>query len=62
MDDERRVAPGKPFEYCETCDYKGGFHVLLDVTGQREPCEAKLKLKCPNCFATYDLNLYCTVK
>ena len=50
------------FEHCETCDYKGGFHVLLERVPSRSVNNVKLRLKCPNCAQVYDVGLYATLK
>lgn len=46
---------GGEFSRCESCNYEGGFHVLLDPVGRGE---VKVRLKCPNCYTVYDRDIY----
>ncbi len=50
------------FEHCESCDYKGSFHVFIERIGAKNVNNAKIRLKCPSCEQVYDANLYCTIK
>ena len=50
------------FEHCEACEYKGGFHVLLERVASKGAHNVKLRLKCPNCAQVYDVGLYATLK
>lgn len=50
------------FEHCESCDYKGSFHIFIERIATKDANNAKVQLKCPNCEQVYDVNLYCTIK
>lgn len=50
------------FEYCESCDYKGSFHIFIDMVTTEDVNNARLLLKCPSCEQVYDVNLHCTIK
>jgi len=46
---------GGGFSRCESCNYEGGFHLLLDPVGEGE---VKVRLKCPNCYKVYDRDIF----
>jgi hypothetical protein len=44
-------------DICETCNYDGGFHVLLQRLRKNPPANVLISFKCPNCGQIYELGL-----
>ena len=46
---------GDSFEVCPSCQYDGGFHMLLERREDVPGTNMRIHLKCPSCERTYDV-------